>query len=113
MHTFIKIAAAAIIALAPATLAHAQSGDARSQEVKFADLDLNSAAGQKTLNVRIALAVKNVCDQNGGPLDFKVIREIKTCSAAATAKALAAVRSSTTPSFAARDTASAKPSLGQ
>ena len=113
MHTFIKLAAAAIIAVVPATFAHAQTSDARNQSVQFADLDLNSVAGQKALNVRIAVAVKNVCDQNVALLDFHASRAITTCRKAATAKALASVHNKTTPSFAAQTTATAKPSLGQ
>ena len=113
MHTFIKLAAAAIIAVVPATLAHAQTSGARTQSVQFADLDLSSAAGQKTLKVRIALAVRNVCDQNVAPMDLQAIHVIETCRKAATAKALASVHSQTTPSFAARNSANVKPSLGQ
>ena len=110
MNAFIKFAAAAIIAVVPAAFAHAQTSDVRSQEINTADLDLNTAAGQKTLHTRIAVAVGNVCAPNEGMLDFQAMREIKACRAAATSKALASVHAASPPTLAARG---GTPTLGK
>lgn len=53
----------ATLAMVPA---HAELGAPRSVVVSFADLNLNSDAGQARLNKRIAFAAETVC----GPVDM-------------------------------------------
>jgi UrcA family protein len=47
---------------------NAHAGDARSETVRFADLNLNSSAGVETLYGRIHAAARHVCDQPAGEL---------------------------------------------
>lgn len=47
---------------------NAHAGDARSETVKFADLNLNSSAGVETLYGRIHAAARHVCGQSAGQL---------------------------------------------
>jgi UrcA family protein len=46
----------------------AHASDARSETVKFADLNLSSSAGVETLYGRIHAAARHVCDQPAGEL---------------------------------------------
>ena len=46
----------------------AQAGDARSETVKFGDLNLNSQAGVEALYGRIHAAARRVCEQPAGEL---------------------------------------------
>jgi len=45
---------------------NAQAGDARSETVKFGDLNLESPAGVEALYGRIHAAARRVCDQPAG-----------------------------------------------
>jgi len=47
---------------------NAVASDARSESVKFADLNLSSQAGVETLYERIHAAAKRVCEQPAGEL---------------------------------------------
>jgi UrcA family protein len=47
---------------------NAHAGDARSETVKFADLDLSSQEGVEALYGRIHAAARHVCDQPAGEL---------------------------------------------
>lgn len=47
---------------------NAHAGDARSETVKFGDLDLNSPEGIAALYSRIHSAARRVCDQPAGEL---------------------------------------------
>ena len=80
--------------------AHAADASAGSALVHYQDLDLNTAAGEATLKVRIALAANTVC----GPLDGRTLADrerFDACRDAAIASAspqmtavIASVRSS-------------------
>ena len=59
------VALALTLALGTAAAAAAPQAPLATESVTFADLDLNSAAGQKTLRHRIEIAAGNVCDLGG------------------------------------------------
>lgn len=61
-----RLTVAAVVATAAAALTFAAAparaaNDVRTTEVSYADLNLASIAGQKTLNARIARAASDVC----------------------------------------------------
>ena len=62
--TFGFAAAACLTCVLFALNAHA--GDARSETVKFGDLNLGTQAGVETLYTRIHVAALHVCDQPAG-----------------------------------------------
>jgi UrcA family protein len=62
MKTFIIIAATAALSSSILASAHADTiGDPPSVTVRFADLDLNGAAGSATLYKRLSVAARAVC----------------------------------------------------
>lgn len=87
--------AAAMMIAAPAS-----AGGAKSVEVSYADLDLSTGKGQRTLKDRIRRAIVKVCDT--GMRDAHAAREFHDCHLAVRAKAkpdveaaIAAARSGT------------------
>ncbi len=65
--TILAYAAALCLACGLAA-SNADAGDARSETVKFADLNLGSQAGVEALYGRIHAAARRVCEQPGGEL---------------------------------------------
>jgi UrcA family protein len=59
--------------------------------VNHSDLNLTSAEGVKTLEARIAAAVKSVCARPETILDLKAMSAWESCKADASAKALAQI----------------------
>ncbi|WP_242183417.1 UrcA family protein [Sphingomonas sp. CARO-RG-8B-R24-01] len=68
---------AAIVCLSSVS-GHAQDRDVRTARVAVADLDLSSAAGQRTLARRVSTAISNVCD-SGGFADLKMVQHQREC----------------------------------
>ena len=86
----IRIAMAIAIVAAFAGAAHAD--DLRQVHVKYADLDVNTAAGATVLNQRIRRAADQVCDVPGTH-DLAVQRKVKACTDHAVEAAVGAVNS--------------------
>lgn len=75
-----------ILAISVATMiaglaghAAAQSGEARSVSVSFADLDLSRASGREALEQRISNAVLRVCAPRPAPIDLTQTHEYDAC----------------------------------
>lgn len=56
---------ASMVAIAPATPSYAKINHV-SRNVSYADLDLSTPAGQRSLHNRIAYAVRQICGDNSG-----------------------------------------------
>ncbi len=69
--------ALSVSAFAPAAVQARE--ESNSVRVSYADLDLNSAAGQKALNSRIKHAVDTVCGRSNGALDLNQVRIFEKC----------------------------------
>ena len=72
----------------------AQAGDARSETVKFGDLNLNSQAGVEALYGRIHAAARRVCEQPAGEQ-----AALKGCMAKAERQAIGKVNNSSLTAF--------------
>ena len=59
-----------------------------TKKVKFADLNLGSAAGVNALYQRIERAAREVCHLPHGTLQLKLEKELKACKADATDRAV-------------------------
>lgn len=79
---FVLVAAGAIIGGAQPVGAHAF--DSPQMEVRYGDLDLTSAAGIRTLNARVAVAVRQVCAIDGAR-DLQALQAVEACRQAARA----------------------------
>lgn len=62
--------------------AHAISDEYRTTTVNFADLNLTSPQGQRSLHYRVGYAIENVCGSEGNR-DLGVMMEAVRCSKAA------------------------------
>ena len=62
----ILVCAAALWLACGLVATNASAGDARSETVKFADLNLSSQAGVEALYARIHAAARRVCEQPAG-----------------------------------------------
>lgn len=85
-----KIMLTAAIAVAAVTGANASTMTASgvpTAKVFYGDLDLESAAGMKTLQSRIALAARTVCGNSVGIADIAVLQADKQCRSKAAAHA--------------------------
>jgi UrcA family protein len=99
MNTMLKLNRAfAALCLLTLSLQAAQAGEvlgqddqAISQVVRFADLDLATAAGQKTLQARLQTAVKQVCREAVPAMPGTFIQN-GTCRRELLQQALASVR---------------------
>jgi UrcA family protein len=74
----IRIITTAILAASVFGLAPASAQDAPTAKVGYADLDLTSAAGQKTLARRLSGAINHVCE-NPGHADLATVMAWKQC----------------------------------
>ena len=101
MNAFTKILAAASLAAFSVTAVQAQD-ETRSVAVSMKGIDLSTAAGQKTLANRIALAAKRLCDGQATYLDSGLRNEEKVCRANATSQAMASVTAKSPTAVAAR-----------
>jgi UrcA family protein len=72
----------------------AQADDARSETVKFTDLNLDSQAGVEALYGRIHAAARRVCEQPAGELPA-----LKKCMAKAESQAIRKVNNSLLTAF--------------
>ena len=91
--TILAYAAALWLACALAA-SNAQADDARSESVKFTDLNLDSQAGVETLYGRIHAAARRVCEQPAGEL-----AALKKCMAKAENEAIGKVNNSLLTAF--------------
>ena len=73
---------------------YAQAEDARSETIKFADLNLDSQAGVEALYGRIHAAAWRVCQQPGGEL-----AAVRGCMRKAESEAIGKVNSSLLTAF--------------
>ncbi|MGZ9099563.1 MAG: UrcA family protein [Brevundimonas sp.] len=77
---FAVAAAFGLISLAPPAMAQApaaNSTEPRSTRVSYADLDVGSEAGMRTLTTRISSAARRVCGQTIHRLDLDEILECR------------------------------------
>jgi UrcA family protein len=89
MATRIILSSMAALAVLSATPAFA--GEWRTKEVRIADLDLTSEAGQKRVYSRIERAIKTVCRSHGArPLSER--KDIQQCETNARTAAMANVK---------------------
>lgn len=77
MKTFIAIAAAALLGLTGA--AQAQTSDAVSVSVSYADLDLAKSGGREMLERRINLAIDRVCPTRPSPSELAKMKSFRAC----------------------------------
>jgi UrcA family protein len=92
----IKLSAAALLAAfvgigATVPASAAPPVVAESTEVRYADLDLDSAAGVAELYARLQVAAEKVCDSRFHPGTHVVSASWRTCVAEALTQAVAAV----------------------
>ncbi len=80
-------------ALAGVTIAPAAYADGTAVAVKYSDLDLSTAKGQKTLKYRITGAARQACGERSGAVPLYEQAMIDTCMTKAKADAFATVQS--------------------
>lgn len=78
MPKILLLAALMAQSLPVAIAAEAQS---QSLRVSYADLDLNSAAGQRALDRRLRRAIASLCPDDNGIRDFGRLAAIRQCRA--------------------------------
>lgn len=78
MKSILAISVATVIA-SLAGQAAAQSGEARSVRVSFADLDLSRASGRDALEQRISNAVLKVCAPRPAVIDLTQMHQYDAC----------------------------------
>ena len=81
------LATAAALSAATLTTSAAIAQDTRSVEVRYDDLNLESAAGQARLDARIGSAVRSVCGVTTGPQSLAQRAATLACTRAAREKA--------------------------
>jgi UrcA family protein len=84
----LKYAVGLLVALPGHAMAIEPGGELRAREVRvpYADLDLRTVAGLKTLDRRLARAVKLVCPDTRGSVFLASKRAARHCIAETTAK---------------------------
>jgi UrcA family protein len=87
------LASAAVLTAATLTASTATAQDTRSVEVRYDDLNLESAAGQARLETRIGSAVRSVCGAANGPQSLSQRAAILACTRTAREKATTEVAS--------------------
>jgi UrcA family protein len=95
MKTF-AIALATMMTGCVAVTAHASAPvrNVQQQVVSYADLNLESASDAAILLTRIKFAARKVCGlRNPGVMPLAILDRLETCSAEATARAIADVNS--------------------
>ena len=75
----LALAAASISVSGIAAPAFAGETIRKPTTVEYADLNLNTAAGQKTLEQRVEIAARRVCDYNGRPTSTRMRKESRAC----------------------------------
>lgn len=84
--------AVALIAISSVNIAHADtSGEARSETVRFADLNINNSPGVEILYRRLSIAAKNVCRELEPGRSLALVAPHRACVHSALSKALADV----------------------
>jgi UrcA family protein len=88
-HTLVALAAAGLTLVGSAAVAAPQT-ITRDLTVRYADLDLESAAGIETLYTRLGVAARGVCGsaERG---DFAALADMKACRARAVERAVATI----------------------
>jgi UrcA family protein len=82
----------ALIATSSFNIARADTfGDARSETVRFADLNINNSSGVKILYRRLNIAANNVCRELEPGRSLALVAPHRACVHAALSKALADV----------------------
>lgn len=66
-------------------------GDARSETVRFADLNINNSPGVETLYRRLSIAAKSVCRESEPGRSLALVAPHRACVHSALSKALADV----------------------
>jgi UrcA family protein len=84
----------ATVALVAAFAGAARAGDAPQVHVRYADLNVNTAAGATVLYQRIRRAAVEVCDVRN-TRDLAVLDKVKVCTDHAVAEAVGAVNNPT------------------
>jgi len=74
-----------------------RGADTRMIEVRYSDLDLNTAYDRDTLEIRINNAAEAVCDINGGSRQMDNLPEAKACFEQAKQGAIAQLASRGVP----------------
>ena len=91
--TTLLIGSLAVTANATTTAANES---VRQSVVSYADLDLQTEAGSKTLLTRIKSAARRVCGvYDAGPIPLEFRAQLQSCARQATARALAEVDAGT------------------
>lgn len=83
----LKLLASAAVLAAAFTAPLAAAQDARSVEVRYDDLNLETPAGQARLEARIGIAVRSVCAVANGPQDLTQRAATQACVREAREKA--------------------------
>jgi UrcA family protein len=109
MRSSIKILGPALLAaffgaIATVPVAAAPPSVAKSTEVRYGDLDLDSTAGVAALYSRLQVAAEKVCDSRFRPGTFVVSASWRTCVADALTQAVAAVDSPAVTAYHAANT---------
>jgi UrcA family protein len=99
--TFFKTLAVAT-ALIASTVSTAAIAEEKSIEVRYSDLDLSTAKGQKALESRVARAAKLVCGDRSGQMPLWEQTAISNCTAKAKGEALASFKAGSPIQLAAR-----------
>lgn len=92
MTKFTLLAAAIALATSATTAAQPQVQETASIRVATRDLNLTSAAGQRTLERRVARAASELCDTANERFDAKVRTAQRHCREQAISTALASAR---------------------
>jgi UrcA family protein len=92
MKNLTPIVAVALMATSSFNIARAGTPiDARSETVRFADLNINNSSGAETLSRRLNIAANNVCRELEPGRSLALVAPHRACVHAALSKALADV----------------------
>lgn len=95
MHSRLSLLAAAFVVSCSAAAAFAapvkEDGDTWRTAVPYADLKLNTAAGQAVLKARLQQAAEQVCGPRPDQRDLRASADFRSCMKAGVKTALAAI----------------------